>query len=171
MKISLWSKNSQEIHKSVCCNTPQVHNVLNCMLTVTADHSQSGTVTVVRLKRIGHAVRYQEFKGDCALFNDAVSLCDHIASVVDGWVSVYVWSNGGMIMTVENHSSQTLIWVSVALFNASPTMQLKTDAIGFGSLVVSILVSGTQVRGFKPGRNHRIFRTKISTACLPSEGK
>ena len=29
---------------------------------------------------------------------------------------------------------------------------------GFGGLVVSMLVSGTQVRGFKPGRSRWIFR-------------
>jgi hypothetical protein len=40
---------------------------------------------------------------------------------------------------------------------------------GFGGLVVSMLASGTQDRGFEPDR--RIFRAKKSTACLPSEGK
>jgi hypothetical protein len=42
---------------------------------------------------------------------------------------------------------------------------------GFGGLVVSMLASGTQDRGFEPGRNRWIFRAKISTACLLSEGK
>jgi hypothetical protein len=42
---------------------------------------------------------------------------------------------------------------------------------GFGRLVVSMLASGTQDRGFEPGRNRRIFRSKKSSACLPSEGK
>jgi hypothetical protein len=40
----------------------------------------------------------------------------------------------------------------------------------FGGLVVSMLASGTQVRGFKPGRNRCIFQAK-KLACLPSEGK
>jgi len=31
---------------------------------------------------------------------------------------------------------------------------------GFGGLEVSVLTSGTQVRGFKPGRSRRIFRAK-----------
>jgi hypothetical protein len=31
--------------------------------------------------------------------------------------------------------------------------------------VVSMLASGTQVRGFKPDRNRRIFRAKKSSAC------
>jgi len=35
----------------------------------------------------------------------------------------------------------------------------------------SVLAFSTEVRGFKPGRNHRIFRAKKSSACLPSEGK
>ena len=35
----------------------------------------------------------------------------------------------------------------------------------------SVLAFGTQVRGFKPGRNRRIFRAKKSSVRLPSEGK
>jgi hypothetical protein len=42
---------------------------------------------------------------------------------------------------------------------------------GFGGLVVSMLASGTQDRGFELGRSRQIFRAKKSTACLPSEGK
>jgi hypothetical protein len=42
---------------------------------------------------------------------------------------------------------------------------------GFGSLVVSMLASGTQDRGFAPGQRRRIFQAKNSSACLPSEGK
>ena len=42
---------------------------------------------------------------------------------------------------------------------------------GFGGLVVSMLASGTQDRGFDPGRIRRIFRAKKSTACLPWGGK
>jgi hypothetical protein len=41
-------------------------------------------------------------------------------------------------------------------------------ASGFGGLVVS----GSRVRGFEPGRSRRIFSVcKKSTARLPSEGK
>jgi hypothetical protein len=41
---------------------------------------------------------------------------------------------------------------------------------GFGGLVVSMLASGTQDRGFAPDR--RIFPVeKKSSGCLPSEGK
>ena len=43
---------------------------------------------------------------------------------------------------------------------------------GFGGLVVSILATGTRVRGFKPGRSRWIFRVSgKSSVCLPSEGK
>ena len=35
----------------------------------------------------------------------------------------------------------------------------------------SVLAFSTQVRGFKPGRSHLIFRAKKSSARLPSEGK
>jgi hypothetical protein len=47
-------------------------------------------------------------------------------------------------------------------------------ADGFGGLVVIMLASGTQDRGFELGilGSRRIFRAKKkSTACLPSEGK
>ena len=40
------------------------------------------------------------------------------------------------------------------------------------ALVVSMLASGTRVRGFKPGRIRWIFRASEKfSACLPSEGK
>jgi hypothetical protein len=38
-------------------------------------------------------------------------------------------------------------------------------------LAASVLASGTQVCRFKPGRSHRMFRAKKSSAHLPSEGK
>jgi ABC-type uncharacterized transport system permease subunit len=41
----------------------------------------------------------------------------------------------------------------------------------FCGLVVSMLAAGTQVRRFKPGRSHWIFRAKKSSACLRLEGK
>ena len=37
---------------------------------------------------------------------------------------------------------------------------------GFGGLVVSMLASRTQDRGFDPGRSRRIFRAKKSTAWI-----
>ena len=40
----------------------------------------------------------------------------------------------------------------------------------FGGLVVSMLASGTQDRGFDPGRSRRVFWAKKSTACLPWGG-
>ena len=43
---------------------------------------------------------------------------------------------------------------------------------GFGGLVVSMLASGTRIRGFTPGRSRWIFRvSEKSSTCLPSEGK
>jgi hypothetical protein len=43
---------------------------------------------------------------------------------------------------------------------------------GFGGLVVSVLASGTRVRGFEPGRRRWIFPcSEKSTARLPTEGK
>ena len=46
-------------------------------------------------------------------------------------------------------------------------LSIKLD--GFGRLVVSMLDSGTQVCGFKPGR--WIFTGVKTSACLPPEGK
>jgi hypothetical protein len=54
---------------------------------------------------------------------------------------------------------------------ASDTKMVKVKVSGFGGLVVSMLASGTLVRGFKPGRSCWIFGAKKSSACLPSEGK
>jgi len=53
------------------------------------------------------------------------------------------------------------------------TMSLViVDVVGFCGLVVSMLVSGTRVCGFKPGRSRWIFRaSEKSSAYLPSEGK
>jgi hypothetical protein len=45
---------------------------------------------------------------------------------------------------------------------------LRALASGFGGLGVSVLASGTQVRGFKPGRSRRIFK---GGKILPSERK
>jgi hypothetical protein len=43
---------------------------------------------------------------------------------------------------------------------------------GFGGLVVTMLASGSRVRGFDPDRSRWIFSdVKKSSACLPSEGK
>ena len=43
---------------------------------------------------------------------------------------------------------------------------------GFGGLVVSILATGTRVRGFKPGRSRWIFwASGKSSVCLTSERK
>ena len=39
----------------------------------------------------------------------------------------------------------------------------------FGGLVVSMLASGTQVRGFKPGRSRWIF-TDVKILSMPSSG-
>jgi hypothetical protein len=61
----------------------------------------------------------------------------------------------------------------VRLSFADVSEYIKRTSIisGFGGLVVSALASGTQVRGFKPGRNRRNFGPKKSSARLPSEGK
>jgi hypothetical protein len=65
-----------------------------------------------------------------------------------------------------------LSWFCVLCLPAGTQLGDTTDGTsGFGGLVVSILASGTQVHGFKPGRSRQIFWVKKSSACLPSEGK
>jgi hypothetical protein len=60
---------------------------------------------------------------------------------------------------------------SIFLKTYSKSFHLRSVFSDSGGLAVSMLAFGTQDRGFEPGRNRRIFRTKKSTACLPSEGK
>jgi len=48
-------------------------------------------------------------------------------------------------------------------------VQLAEDVSGFSGLVVSMLASGTQVRGFKPSWSRRIFRAK-KFLSMPSFG-
>jgi hypothetical protein len=60
-------------------------------------------------------------------------------------------------------------WIMRFVFGIpSPVLVLLS---GFGGLVVSLLASGTQDRGFAPGRRRRIFQAKDFLVCLPSEGK
>jgi hypothetical protein len=55
---------------------------------------------------------------------------------------------------------------------AAADLRLKTARSCFGGLVVSMLASGTRVRGFKSGQSRWIFQaSEKSSACLPSEGK
>jgi hypothetical protein len=49
-------------------------------------------------------------------------------------------------------------------------VEVTYDTYASSGPVVSILASGTQVRGFKPGRGRRIFRAN-KLACLSSVGK
>jgi hypothetical protein len=51
---------------------------------------------------------------------------------------------------LETLTNKTIIYVPsvISVFNGD---ECKTSASGFGGLVVSMLASGTQFRGFKPG--------------------
>jgi hypothetical protein len=52
------------------------------------------------------------------------------------------------------------------------THLVLTSIDGFGGLVITMLASGSRVRGFEPDRSRWIFSdVKKSSACLPSEGK
>jgi hypothetical protein len=52
------------------------------------------------------------------------------------------------------------------LGNGKVKVNFSLEQSGLGSLVVSMLASGTQVIGFKPGRSRRIFR-RGSKAVVP----
>jgi hypothetical protein len=61
------------------------------------------------------------------------------------------------------------ILYSLVLIKTSKVNRIED---GFGGLVVSMLASGSQVRGFDPDRSRWIFSdVKKSSAYLPSEGK
>jgi hypothetical protein len=51
------------------------------------------------------------------------------------------------------------------------TVPLMEKNVALGGLVVSVLATGPNVRGFKPGRGPWILRVIKSVARLPSEGK
>jgi hypothetical protein len=50
--------------------------------------------------------------------------------------------------------------------STQPVIPLPSHS-GFGSLVVSMLASGTRVRGFKPGQSHQIF-SDVNILSMPS---
>ena len=72
--------------------------------------------------------------------------------------------------SVTNKVSYFLLFSGKISFDIRHGFTVIPD--GFGGLVVSILATGTRVRGFKPGRSRWIFRASgKSSVCLPSEGK
>ena len=89
--------------------------------------------------------------------------------------------DGGIIQRLLEEKWKTFARVSMATSFASD-FSLMTRTIhcaevhnfrhyadGFGGLVVSMLASGTQVCGFKPGRSRRIF-TGVKILSMPSFG-
>jgi hypothetical protein len=80
----------------------------------------------------------------------------------------------GMLLSYKESLNGVLIQGTLS-FNETYVLEcntrLSTHKSGFGELVVSMLASVTQVSGFKPGQNRRIFRAKKSSVCLPSKGK
>ena len=63
---------------------------------------------------------------------------------------------------------ETLLSISI-LYDFTLILVLDMHTSGFGGLVVSMLASGTQDRGFDPGRSRRIFRAK-KIHSMPSLG-
>jgi hypothetical protein len=90
-----------------------------------------------------------------------------------------VWSSGGVMLSGEYWITRTEICRTGTFFtrniiSTEPWSHLEisiickhTYASCFGGLVVSMLASGTQVRGFQPGRRRRILWANKSSRCLP----
>jgi hypothetical protein len=71
-------------------------------------------------------------------------------------------------IVIRNNEKGTCVLIDVTIPGDRNVIQKGSS---FGGLVVSMLASGTQNRGFEPSQSRRIFRVKKSSACLPSEGK
>jgi len=56
------------------------------------------------------------------------------------------------------------------IINSSINERVTQQVDDFGGLVVSMLTSGTRVRGFKPGRSRWIIRASQKSSALPSFG-
>jgi hypothetical protein len=87
------------------------------------------------------------------------------------WTCQNLASNRRIILLTPWHQ----IWPDIAglsvVRSVSQTSEHKPCFDGFSGLVVSILATGTRVRGFKPGRSRWIFwASGKSSVCLPSEG-
>jgi hypothetical protein len=79
-------------------------------------------------------------------------------------LNVYVYSTTSLIRMnwhsepsgyAENPDNWIFLWKQAALALCRSAVTLYSD--GFGGLVVSLLASGSRVRGFKPGRSRWIF--------------
>jgi hypothetical protein len=66
----------------------------------------------------------------------------------------------------EAYENMNLVLKAVSCFNYE--WKICGEFNGFGGLVVSVLASGTQDRGFKASRSRLIFRAKIHS--VPSFG-
>ena len=79
-------------------------------------------------------------------------------------------TNNENTITLDTAFNKRTTHTANIYFANSPSLHSNID--GFDGLVVSILATGTRVRGFKPGRSLWIFRASgKSSVCLPSEGK
>jgi hypothetical protein len=81
----------------------------------------------------------------------------------------YVGENTLLVCThVQSHIT-AVATLDKQLENLS--LSIRHAMGSFGGIVVNMLASGTQDRGFTPGQSRRIFCVKKSSACLPSKGK
>jgi lysylphosphatidylglycerol synthetase-like protein (DUF2156 family) len=98
-------------------------------------------------------------------------------------------SVGGVVAAMCSYNSWCIIWGFIILRRSNFMMEVRVKSAWHTCLIYrplllinslmkrlrwsrgGVLAFGTQVRGFKPGRNRRTFRAKKSSARLPSEGK
>ena len=90
----------------------------------------------------------------------------HVGFLVDevtpGQVSLQIFQFSLAILLLPMvHAALSFICVLLMLYNLTSPLHYEVTHLidGFGGLVVSMLASGTQVCGFKPGRSRWIFRT------------
>jgi hypothetical protein len=76
-----------------------------------------------------------------------------------------------LVETTRTFSHQSLSDFDYSTYIFKTALSFSGLHLCYGIAVLDGLGSGTQDRGFAPGRSRRIFRAKKSSACLPSEGK
>jgi hypothetical protein len=107
----------------------------------------------------------------CAVYNTLT-----LVSILNHMNALYTPSSYSVVDFIYYLTSTPRSSMFSLYFNFSPKSSTNLSHLlimshsGFDGLV-SMLASGTQDRGFEPDRSPRMFRTKKSTACLPSEGK
>jgi hypothetical protein len=86
----------------------------------------------------------------------------------------FIWARSGGCKKLSHYEAEALYSVTHFQhaswrFRLWQICQLTLHNSGFGGLAVSMLASGTRVRGFEPGRSRQIFHGE-KILCVPSFG-